>query len=45
MLGYKPVVVFWVEYFRQLKAKKNLGYLRKLLRDGYFKSKRRETDE
>ena len=45
MLGYKPVVVFWVEYFRQLKAKKNLGYLRKLLKDGYFKSKRGETDE
>ena len=31
-LGYEPIFVSWVEYFRQLKKKRNLSYIRNLLK-------------
>ena len=35
ILGYTPVLVFWVDYFRAVKQKKNLNYLRGLLNIKY----------
>lgn len=31
-LGYEPIFVHWVEYYRHLKIKRNLSYIRKLLK-------------
>ena len=32
LLGYKPVVIFWPDYYRMFKARKNLNYLRELIK-------------
>ena len=31
-LGYEPIFIHWAEYYRQLKRKRNLSYIRKLLK-------------
>ena len=31
-LGYEPIFIHWVEYYRHLKRKRNLSYLRQLLK-------------
>ena len=31
-LGYEPIFIHWVEYYRHLKRKRNLSYIRKLLK-------------
>ena len=31
-LGYEPIFIHWAEYYRQLKKKRNLSYIRKLLK-------------
>ena len=34
ILGYTPLIIFWGQYFRELKRKKNLSFLRKMLIKG-----------
>lgn len=31
-LGYEPIFIHWAEYYRHLKRKRNLSYMRKLLK-------------